>query len=63
MSDFLTRLAERTLGLAPVSRPIIAPMFAPNTLNDNPLGLVQSNGSRGTLDKTQAKHGTIPETG
>lgn len=54
MSDFLTRLAERTLGLVPVSQPIIAPMFAPNTLNDNPPGLVQSNGSQDTLDKTQA---------
>ncbi len=29
MSDFLTRLAERTLGLAQVAQPVIAPMFAP----------------------------------
>ncbi len=54
MSDFLTRLAERTLGLVPVAQPIIAPMFAPNTLNDIPQGLVQSNGSQGALVKTQA---------
>lgn len=29
MTDFLQRLAERTLGLTPVVQPIIAPMFAP----------------------------------
>lgn len=28
MSDFFTRLAERTLGLAPLLQPIIAPLFA-----------------------------------
>src|SRR5438132_6086750 len=28
MADFLTRLAERTLGVAPVAQPIIASMFA-----------------------------------
>ena len=30
MADFLTRLASRTLGLAPVAEPVIAPMFAPD---------------------------------
>ena len=29
MSDFLTRLAERTLGLAPIARPDLTPVFAP----------------------------------
>ncbi len=29
MADFLTRLASRTLGLAPMAEPVIAPMFAP----------------------------------
>jgi hypothetical protein len=29
MSDFLTRLAERTLGIAPVVQPIYIPLFAP----------------------------------
>jgi len=29
MADFLSRLAERTLGTAPVVRPVIAPKFAP----------------------------------
>ena len=29
MADFLTRLAERTLGVAQVVQPIIAPVFAP----------------------------------
>jgi hypothetical protein len=31
MADFLTRLAERTLGVAPVVRPLIPPRFAPET--------------------------------
>ncbi len=35
MSDFLTRLAERTMGLVPAAKPIITPVFAPNLLNDN----------------------------
>jgi len=29
MTDFLTRIAERTLVVAPVAQPIIAPLFAP----------------------------------
>lgn len=29
MSDFLTRLAERTMGLVPVAKPVISPMFTP----------------------------------
>lgn len=29
MTDFLTRIAERTLGVARVAQPIIAPLFAP----------------------------------
>jgi hypothetical protein len=29
MSDFLTRLAERTLGVAPLARPHLSPVFAP----------------------------------
>jgi len=32
MADFLTRLAERTLGVAPVVRPLIPPRFAPETV-------------------------------
>ncbi len=28
MTDFLTRLAERTLGTAPTARPVLAPLFA-----------------------------------
>lgn len=35
MADFLTRLAERTLGAAPVVQPLIAPGFAPEP-NANP---------------------------
>lgn len=30
MADFLTRLASRTLGLAPMAEPVIASMFAPD---------------------------------
>ena len=43
MADFLTRLASRTLGLAPMAEPLIAPMFAPEapapsiTGSDEPL--------------------------
>ncbi len=33
MSDFLQRIAERTLGLAPVAQPVIAPMFAPEPMS------------------------------
>jgi len=29
MTDFLTKLAERALGVAPVAQPVIAPLFAP----------------------------------
>ena len=32
MSDFLTRLAEKALGIAPAVRPVIAPRFAPGPL-------------------------------
>lgn len=32
MANFLTRLAERTLGTVPVAQPIIAPMFAPQPI-------------------------------
>ena len=32
MTDFLQRIAERTLGVAPVAQPIIAPMFAPGPI-------------------------------
>src|SRR5215212_1358376 len=33
MADFLTRLAERTLGVAPVVQPLVAPMFASEPAN------------------------------
>ncbi len=53
MTDFFTRLAERTLGLVPVAQPIIAPMFALNTLNDEPQVLMWSNQSQGAMGKTE----------
>ncbi len=46
MSDFLTRLVERTLGLVPVAKPVITPMFAPNILNDSPPDSVWNNESQ-----------------
>jgi hypothetical protein len=36
MGDFLTRLAERTLGVAPVVQPLIAPVFAPEPTGHSP---------------------------
>jgi len=33
MGNFLTRLSERTLGMAPVVQPMITPMFAPEPAN------------------------------
>ena len=36
MADFLTRLAERTLGMAPVVQPLIVPEFASDPIFDPP---------------------------
>jgi hypothetical protein len=36
MADFLTRLAERTLGMAPVVQPLITSVFAPEPANHLP---------------------------
>lgn len=38
MTDFLTRLVERTLNLAPVVQPVIPPMFAPGPALTSPAG-------------------------
>ncbi|MDW7725685.1 MAG: hypothetical protein SCH70_01000 [Candidatus Methanoperedens sp.] len=45
MSDFLTRLVERTQGVAQVAQPIIAPMFAqmPTNLSDYSQNSTQDN--------------------
>jgi hypothetical protein len=45
MSDFLTRLIERTQGVVPVAQPLIPPMFAmaPTTLYDNQQSPSQGN--------------------
>src|SRR5690348_1236680 len=32
MADFLSRLAERTLGLAPTVQPVLTPLFAPDPM-------------------------------
>ena len=47
MADFLTRLASRTLGLAPVAEPVIASMFAPDS------SLPAMTGSDESLDASQ----------
>jgi hypothetical protein len=47
MADFLTRLANRTLGLAPVAEPVIAPMLAPDP------SLPAMTGLNGPLDASQ----------
>src|SRR5215207_5958556 len=36
MADFLTRLAERTLGMVPVIQPLIAPEFASDAISNLP---------------------------
>ena len=41
MADFLTRLAERTLGVASVVQPIIAPVFAPEPVLTSDTHLLQ----------------------
>jgi hypothetical protein len=48
MADFLTRLAERTLGVVPVVQPSIAPMFAPgrNIHGDGASNVEASHGSQ-----------------
>jgi len=56
MGDFLTRLAERTLGVAPVVQPMIASVFAPETTSYSPA--LEWDGeattSSGALDRVQA---------
>jgi len=53
MTDFFTRLAQRTLGMAPVAQPIINPIFAPGTLIDNIQYPVQSKEPEGIMDNNQ----------
>jgi len=48
MADFLTRLASRTLGLAPMAEPVVAPLFAPDP------SLPEIAGSDEALDASQA---------
>ena len=50
MADFLTRLAERTLGHAPVAQPIVASMFAPGQLME---GVPVEGEPSETLEETQ----------
>lgn len=58
MTDFLTRLVDRTLSLAPVVGPIIPPMFGPgpNIQNDYPSGSEQDNEAQSDSDKMQTNH-------
>jgi len=41
MTDFLTRLVERTLNLTPVVQPVVAPMFSPEPAQRSPLGIME----------------------
>jgi hypothetical protein len=56
MADFFTRLAERSLGNAPVTQPLIAPRFAPGPalVGETPAGLEQEETVESAGDVTQA---------
>ena len=58
MTDFLTRLVDRTLSLAPVVGPIIPPMFGPEPTiqNDYLSGLEQDNEAQSDSEKMQTNH-------
>lgn len=58
MTDFLTRLVERTLSLTPVVGPIIPPMFGPGPTiqNDYPSRSAQDNETQSNLGKMQTNH-------
>jgi hypothetical protein len=57
MADFLTRLASRTLGLAPVAKPLVAPMFAPDS------SLPVMTGADEALDALQPAGGPVATLG
>ena len=57
MADFVTRLAERTMGAAPIVRPVIAPKFAPE-----PDGLRTAHTQGDEPDLTTHRFGQAPPT-
>jgi hypothetical protein len=62
MADFITRLAERTLGTAPVVQPLVNSMFAPEPAT-RPTGLVWDDDiptSAGDPDRTKSSATTEP---
>ncbi len=66
MSDFLTRLAQRTLGVAPTVQPVLAPLFAPQPVvttewaaSDLPApGLEQTGEVFNSTDNSDSTHST-----
>ncbi len=58
MSDFLTRLAERAMGLVPVAKPVISPMFAPG-VPGNDQSVLEFNFHNAQYRKNLA---TVPES-
>ena len=61
MSDFVTRLAERAMGMAPVVQPLIASMFAPEPAG----GLMEPEDETATVPEVQdltPRAQTPPET-
>src|SRR5215212_6686889 len=62
MADFLTRLAERTLGVAPVVQPLVAPMFASEPANHSPDLEWNSEAARSSGDPDWAQASSAEET-
>lgn len=62
MSDFLGRLAERALGLAPVARPVIAPAFAPASQAEGDW-LTETMVEAGGAPSVQLRPGAQPRAG
>ena len=60
MADFLTRLAERTLGVAPVVRALIPPRFAPEAI-PYPLDLEREGETPPPADPEEARAPTALE--
>ena len=63
MADFLTRLASRTLGLAPMAEPIIASMFAPEPSLSAMIGSDEPLGTPQPAAKPLASPGTVEPQG
>jgi hypothetical protein len=61
MADFLTTLAARTLGLAPVAVPVAIPLFAPEALPPAPPAAEETPGAPGaSLEPPAPRPGAAP---